>query len=715
MIFVGRGDNFEFLRGLVRRDILGNGEMAKRSKQSKSKKHKSPIQKMDGNSYNPQAELLELLKKKCPEIFAEGKINVKKLRRTMGEEVSEEGERYGLSWAGKTDCFRHIQEPTTATLLPAQKESVDFDNTENIFIEGDNLQVLKVLQKSYYNKIKMIYIDPPYNTGNNSFIYPDRFAESKEDYLQRIGDKDVEGNLIKDGFWRKNSKDSGHFHSNWLSMMYPRLFLARNLLRQDGLIFISINDNEIHNLKAVMNEIFGEDNFVSQFVWNTEGHTDNQYHIKVNHEYILLYVKDNNFADHAVGYVIDPNTREESNLWKGIAENSITKNGSGNPPSDVKLPKGFPCKEKDEIILPKTSVPKTFFNEIEKQGYISRSITKKYQVEYPIRKQEIRMSGGILESDCIVFSGWANVNKLKKFIESKFQPIQEEDGKINFYLSKNGVIYYRKERTKARNILSVLRNMGTTEQMSSYLENLGIKYQYPKPYELIRYLVSFGANQDELVMDFFAGSLTTAHAVMDLNAEDGKNRKFICVQLAEPCDENSEAYKIGFKTIADIGKERIRKTVKKLAKENEGKLNFDETMLDLGFKVFKLSDSNFKQWRSDIKTAGQLAKQMTLFVDNVKPDTLQENILYELILKTGLDLNVNAEVKKANGKQYFVIDKGMLIICLEKNITKSLIDKILKLKPEKFICLDRAFESNDQLKTNTALQMESEKIEFKVI
>ena len=225
--------------------------------------------RIDGRSYNPQEELLELMKKKCPEVFNEGKIDIKKLRRTMGEEVSEEGERYGLSWAGKTDCFRHIQETTTATLLPVKKESVDFDNTENIFIEGDNLQILKVLQKSYYGKIKMIYIDPPYNTGNDSFIYPDKFAESQDEYLKRIGDKDVEGNLIKDGFFRKNTKDTGHFHSNWLSMMYPRLFLARNLLRQDGVIFISIDDGEVHNLKMIMNEIFGEETFIGQFIWKS--------------------------------------------------------------------------------------------------------------------------------------------------------------------------------------------------------------------------------------------------------------------------------------------------------------------------------------------------------------------------------------------------------------------------------------------------------------
>ena len=690
--------------------------MANPSKRSKLKELKSLVQKMDGNSYNPQAEFLELLKSKCPEAFTEGKIDPKKLRQTLGEEVSEEDERYGLSWAGKSDCFRHIQEPTTATLKPIKKESIDFDTTENLFIEGDNLEVLKALQKSYYGSIKMIYIDPPYNTGNDSFIYPDRYKEEKEDYELRAGIKDAEGLLTKDGFWRKNSKDAGYFHSNWLSMMYPRLFLSKNLLRDDGVIFVSIDDNEVHNLRMIMDEVFGEENFVAQLVWNTEGHTDNQYNIKVNHEYILVYVKNEYSVDKAIGYAIDPNTRQESNLWKGYAENSITKTGPGNPPCEVILPKGFPCKENDEIVLPPSNITKSYFDDVEKQGYISRSITKKYKVEYPIRKQEMRMKNGRLQNDCTVFSGWANVNKLKKFIENGFQPLQEEDGLIYFYLSKNGVIYYKKERAKTRNILSVLRSMGTTEQMSSYLEKIGLKYSYPKPCELINYILKFGANSNDIVLDFFAGSCTTAHAVMQLNAEDGGSRKFICVQLAEPCEENSEAFKTGFKTIAEIGKERIRRAVKKIKEENKGKLDFDGKKLDLGFKVFRLEESNFKQWRENIKTGEELKEQMKMFVDNTKKESRPEDMLYEIILKNSrFDLNVKITKETADGLDYYVLADGVEIVCLADKITKKLVDKIIGLKPEKFTCLDTAFKNNDQLKTNTALQMEAAKIEFKVI
>jgi len=690
--------------------------MAEKSKPSKLKELKNLVQKMNGGSYNPQQELLELLKSKCPQGFTEGKIDPKKLRQTLGEEVSEEGERYGLSWAGKADCFRHIQETTTATLKPIRSESVDFDKTENIFIEGDNLEVLKILQKTYQNKIKMIYIDPPYNTGNDSFIYPDRYKEEKDDYELRAGIKDAEGLLTKDGFWRKNSKDAGHFHSNWLSMMYPRLFLAKNLLREDGVIFVSIDDNEVQNLRMIMDEVFGEENFVSQLIWNTEGHTDNQYHIKVNHEYILLYVRSNVATDEAIGYAIDPNTRQDSNLWKGFAENSITKNGPGNPPSEILLPKGFPCKENIDVTLHPAVVSNKFYKDVEELGYVSRDITKRYSLEYPIRRTPMEIREGLLQNDCIVFSGWANANKLKQFIENNFEPITEEDGVSYFYLSQKGVIYYRKDRPKARNIVSVLRKVGTTEQMRSTLESWGIRFQYPKPFELMKYLAQFGSHSDSIILDFFAGSCTTAHAAMALNAEDGGNRKFICVQLPEPCEAESEAYRAGFKTITEIGKERIRRAAKKIKKEIEGNLKFDKNKLDLGFKIFRLEQSNFKQWRERVKTGDELKEQMRMFVDNVKKGAATEDMLFEIILKNSrFDLNVKVEKQSFDGIDYYRLADGVEIVCLAPKITKKFVDKVLSEKPERFTCLDIGFKNNDQLKTNTALQMEAGKVEFKVI
>lgn len=245
---------------------------------------------MDGSSTNPQLELLERLRMDFPEVFSDGKIDPSKLRSTLGDFTADASERYGLSWAGKTDCFRHIQEPTTETLRPDHEASVDWDTTKNLFIEGDNLETLKVLQKAYYGKVKMIYIDPPYNTGSDSFVYPDKFQESKAEYESRAGDMDEEGNLTRDGFWRKNTKDNGHYHSNWLSMIYPRLFLARNLLRSDGVIFVSIDDNEVHNLRIIMDEIFGEENFISNIAVqsNPRGRQSDTF-VATVHDYVLIY------------------------------------------------------------------------------------------------------------------------------------------------------------------------------------------------------------------------------------------------------------------------------------------------------------------------------------------------------------------------------------------------------------------------------------------
>ena len=476
-------------------------------------------------------------------------------------------------WEGKDELDKILKMKPIGVLRPDKASSKNWDTTENLYIEGDNLEVLKLLQKSYFGKIKMIYIDPPYNTGKD-FVYKDDFRDNIKNYKK-----------MTEQTTRANTETNRRFHTDWLNMMYPRLKLARNLLREDGVIFISIDDTEVANLKKICDEIFGEDNFIAQLIWNTEGHTDNQFDIKVNHEYILMYVKNVDFKGLAIGYVVDPNTRPESNLWKGFAENSITKNGPANPPSEILLPEGFPC-EVDELSLETSIVPTQYYLDVEETGYITREITKKYDVSYPIRKDQMVVKNGKLQKACRVYSGWANANKLKQFIENGFKPIEEVDGKISFYLSKNGVIYYRKERDQARHILSVLRNMGTTEQNRSRLEQIGIHFDYPKPLELIQYLLKIGSEKDSIILDFFSGSATVAHAVMQLNAEDCSNRKFIMMQFPEPVDEKSQAHKAGYKNICEIGKERIRRAGEKIVQET------GKTDLDIGFKVFKLDSSN---------------------------------------------------------------------------------------------------------------------------
>jgi adenine-specific DNA-methyltransferase len=455
--------------------------------------------------------------------------------------------------------------------------------------------------------------------------------------------------------------------------MYPRLFLARNLLKDDGVIFVSIDDNEVHNLKMIMNEVFGEDNFVDSIVWKKRygGGAKEKYLVTI-HEYILCYVKNKEALN---PIFISPKADDEEKYYKGKDE----KFNLRGPYRTHPLEAGKAMGDRPNLIFP-IKVPD------------GTEIMPKRQWLWSSDRVERALENNDLEFMNDKNGNWS--------IHTK-QYLRDEEGNLR--------------QAKA---FSIIDNVFTQHGTNEGIEIFGDArvFPYPKPTEFIAKLMDIGLeNKDEIVLDFFAGSCPLAHAVMRLNVKDGGNRKFICVQLAEPCDENSEAYKAGFKTIADIGKERIRRAAKKIKKEQEGKLDFNGGKLDLGFKVFKLDESNFKQWRADIKTAEELEKRLSLFVDNVKSESTQENILYELIVKTGLDLNVKVEAKKVNRKQYFVIEKGKLIICLEEKITKGLVDKIISQKPEKFICLDRAFENNDQLKTNSALQMEAEKIEFKVI
>src|SRR3989339_1853560 len=639
---------------------------------------------MDGESKDVKQEKIEKLKGVLPEIFTEGKIDLHQLHLTLGEVVVTEGERYVLNWAGKTDAFKVLQETTTATLVPAEKESIEFDKTGNIFIEGENLEVLKVLQKAYYGKIKMIYVDPPYNTGNDSFIYPDRFQESKGEYLKRIGDKDEEGLLTKEGLFRKNNKESGHFHSNWLSMMYPRLFLARNLLREDGVIFVSIDDNEVHNLRLLMNEIFGEENFVSQIAWRR---TDNQPNIgefaKVK-EYILIFKRNDDVP--------------------GLYKMKLTKR--------AKKEYRYSDKNGDfrrAILLDKT------------RG------RHKYEIKTP--------SGKILYGPWMVKQ--VKMNDMIKSDEIYWTQGGDEQpyGKIYLHESEGQISndFYNIE-------------YGTNQEASLEVEELfrARYFDFPKPIALIKHLATIGSRQEDIILDFFAGSGTTAHAVLDLNKEDGGNRKFICVQMPEKCDEDSEAFKAGYKTIAEICKERIRRVIIKLkdviaSETKQSRLKLDghscenrnpndlfknkgldshlrgnDTLnLDLGFKVFKLQPSNFKIWRSDIKEE-DLPKQLDAFEKPVKPESRITNMMWEILLKSGYDLNTKVEEKKIDGCDVFFVADNEIIVALSK-ISEKAIKEIITLKPKKFICLDSLFSGNDQLKTNTALQLKDAGIDFKTI
>lgn len=642
---------------------------------------------MEEKSLDIKQNLIDRLKEFAPNVFTEdNKIDIEKLKLLLGDDFNIENERYVLNWAGKSDAFKALQTPTTATLAPAKDESINFDTTENIFIEGENLEVLKVLQKSYFGKIKMIYIDPPYNTGNDSFIYPDKYSETKDEYLKRIGEKDEEGYMLKEGLFRKNSKESGRYHSNWLSMMYPRLFLARNLLRDDGVIFVSIDDNEVHNLRMIMNEIFGEENFVVNLIWlGRSGKGGTLSFISNQHEHILLYGK----------------KIEELSLKTNIkvVEGGAYEDQRGKYKREQLRQWGQGDRKEDR--------PSMFFP--------------------------------------IVFNGIEIFPKRNDGSEGRWRFGNEkvnqmiELGDLDFVKSNDEWVIYRKIREGKQTISvtdSVLKEVGTSATGTIEIKTLfnDVKvFDTSKPSSLITYLINLGIPEenDDIILDFFAGSGSTAQAVLNLNKDDRGRRKFILVQLPEKIGQDSEAYKAGYKTIADIGKERIGRVIKNLeleSKNQQTKISKDkEKKLDLGFKVFKLKNSNFKLWRGDVIDNGEdLEKQIDAFEDPVKKEAEEENIVYELLLKLGYDLYVRVEKqgvcidgigKVINGIytdtvsgnfKWWEVEGGKMIIVTDADMPiTNLLNHLKgeKIKPEKIIALDRIFEGHDESKTNLVLQM----------
>ena len=630
---------------------------------------------MEGFSQTPKEERIKVLQSLMPEIFDEGRIDWEKLQAALGEDINFSNERYVLNWAGKSDAFRVMQQPSSATLVPCREESVDFDNTQNIFIEGENMEVLKVLQKSYFGKVKMIYIDPPYNTGNDSFIYPDRFSETKEEYLRRVGDKDEAGYMTHEGMFRRNSKENGQYHSNWLNMMMPRLYLAKSLLREDGVIFISIDDNEVHNLRLLMNEIFGEENFVGELIWKSRQNKDNRNvtGLSIDHEYVLCYSKYNEHrvlkgADRKTGQYANPDN-DPRGSW--VSGNMVGLLGEDMRPN---------CHY--DLINPRTGI-----------NYGKPRMGWRYDSNTMQR---------LIEEDRIIWPKTADGRPRRKVF------LTELNNLLPNYTSVIGNGIYTRTGTKEINDLFE-----------------GKYFDFPKPSSLIMELIKQVVTSGErsIVLDFFAGSCSTAHAVMRLKKDGLFDIQFICVQLPELCDEKSEAYKAGYKTIAEIAKERIRRTGMKIREEVEKekaamneKLQFERDqdcclMPDLGFKVFKLTESNFKQWR-EIKGSDKDAWEQQLFdfIDPVADNAVIDNMVYELLLKNGKDLNSAVVLK--NG--YYTVNGNELIFLLD-SASQEIINDVLNEKPNKVIALDRLFEGNDQLKTNTALQMRDAGIEFKTI
>lgn len=484
---------------------------------SKSENTMKKVTPEEGQSANIVAENIDRLKEILPEAFTEGGVNFETLRQLLGDAgVLDEGEeKYGLNWHGKKKARQIALTPSTGTLLPCPEESVDWDTTKNLFIEGDNLEVLKLLQKSYANKVKMIYIDPPYNTGKE-FIYPDNFTEGLDTYLRYTGQKAESDEWLVS----KSGRESyGRKHSNWLSMMYPRLKIARSLLTNDGAIFISINEKEIANLRNICDDLFGEDNLLCQFSWRTDGNFDNQAKFKYCHEYIIAYAKNEEDFPHPL--VVDPNTPEGSKLFRPEIRNTIVKNGPKNPPSTVTLPKGFPC------------------------AFDAGELKKRNDV-WPHYSSSVGVKDGVLLDDIEVYSGWSSKDLLLDFISNGCKPIVDSKGQITqFEIISSGSIEVVKKRGEPSHVISSLAGLGGPQKAASEISKTGAVFDdYPKPLSLIKYLIKICSGNDFTVMDFFSGSATTAHAVVELNSEDGGNRRFIAVQLPEStvkADENGKS------------------------------------------------------------------------------------------------------------------------------------------------------------------------------
>lgn len=615
-------------------------------------------------------ELKRCLGSAFPEVFAEGAIDFEQLRRVLGDWVEPGKERFGLNWPGKAECMKIVQQPSVATLKPVREESVNFDETENLFIEGDNLEVLKLLQKAYFGKVKMIYIDPPYNTGNE-FIYPDKYAETLETYLAYSGQIDDEGKRFS-----TNSETEGRFHTRWLSMMYPRLYLARNLLTEDGSLWISIDDNELNNLIDIGKTVFGDENFIACFVWQKRKTRENRKVFSTNHDYILCFSKNKELFEVTRNAL--PLTEEARARYS-------------NPDND---PRG----DWQSVAITAQA------------GHGTKA--QFYSITTP--------SGRVVDpppGNC-----W-------RFTEKKLEELIA-DNRIWFGESGNNVprqkvFLSEQDPGLTPHTLWLADEVGTTDSAKRYLNNLfdgTTVFETPKPVELMERIVQISNAKDDVVMDFFAGSAPLAEAVMKMNAHEESRGRFIMIQLPEWCDSASDAFKAGYKTVADIGKERIFRAAKKITEERDGQLDLEgNKQLDLGFKLYKLDRSNFKTWQGDTETFDESGKQLEMHVDHLSPESSAEDVLYELLLKAGFPLTTKVETVEMAGKQVFSIEDGALLICLEKEVTPELIDALADAEPLQVICLDAAFKGNDQLKANAVqtfkarAQAEESEIVFKTV
>ena len=616
------------------------------------------MEKMKFETPNMTAENIEKIAKLFPNCVTEMRdenekikrgINFEMLKQMLSPDIAEGSECYEFTWVGKKASIVEANKPIRKTLRPCLEESKDWDTTENLYIEGDNLEVLKLLQESYLGKVKMIYIDPPYNTGSDKFVYPDNYTMDEEDYEEGIGLKDEEGNRL----FRENLISNPRFHSDWCSMMYSRLMLARNLLTDNGIVFITLDDGENVNVRKICNEIFGEDNFITEFIWEKKK-KPSFLHRNVGKifDYILCYAKN---AIYTSPFSVERTTEGKK----------YPINNAGNGRSTIIFPpKSVRFAVKDGVYEPQDM----------SEGNI-----------YTVLKNQVVVNNYYNQTEIVLEGEW-------RYSQQKINEIIAESDEL--YISKvpfrPNHIKSGGEIKKMKNILSPNHyNCATNEDATKEITDLfgSIMFDTPKPVKLLQLLVQSVTynDADALVMDFFSGSATTAHAVMQLNAEDGGHRKFIMVQLPEPCDEQSEAYKAGYKNICEIGKERIRRAGEKIKAESP----LTTKDLDVGFRVLKLDDSNMK----DVYYSADEYTKSNLFdmVSNIKDDRTDLDLLFGCLIDWGLPLSMPYTSEKIEGCTVHTYNDGDLIACFDQNIPESVIREIAKRKPLRAVFRDSGF------------------------
>ncbi len=629
------------------------------------------IQKMDGKSLDVTGVNKEKLNTVFPECFTEGNLDIDKLLSLCGEYIDNDFEKYKFEWKGKSECYRIAGKRSTGTLRPCPEESVDFENTNNLYIEGDNLEVLKLLQTAYYRKVKMIYIDPPYNKGHD-FVYEDDFKDPMAKY------KEITSQTTK-----SNPETMGRYHTNWLNMMYPRLRLASNLLRDDGVIFISIDETEITNLKKICDEVFGEENFVDCLIWNKRVPKNDNKGVGNIHEYILIYVKNLGFQRQ---FLMQKDGLDEI---FDFLEN-LKKKKLPIADAEIELKKFYNKKGYDRGI--------TLYNNLddnyEPWGKINMSwpngdtFGPRYDVLHPSTKKPTKVPD----------RGWRwNKTSFDEQLDYS-NAYQRYDGSWVC-----GNIWFAKDENTQPSSIKYLKDVGTMllRSIISLKSDGGVElenifdgksfFSYPKPTNLLQLLVNSVEEKDGIILDFFSGSATTAHAVMQLNAEDGGKRQFIMVQLPEVTDEKSEAFKAGYKNICEIGKERIRRAGSKIKEQNAD--------VDVGFKVLKLDTSNLVKWDdTPVSETEVLRERFDSVVKTLKFDRSELDVVYEVMLKLGIPVTYKVNLTDINGRKVYSIgDDGLILVCLDGSnggITPEDISAMCDLTPAKIVAAEEAFKDD---------------------